>query len=266
MTKTDDNPAPHVQAAFINAIREEGTKAEACDWLQKIWNEKCALAARLAEVEQERDQLLNDTAIHSDQRAKYEDLRTSILAGEASRQDAADAIRDLCRDNEKLAVRCGDLKARAAMLSEALRVHHEWHLNQDQDANAWGIDPVDAYSGSGLCERTVDALAHNATPDAPVNEAERLCEALIGAADDLDTAGRELAELENVLSRDRWRSEHAHQCAREARKVIFGATTTLHVNEAPKSEHDREDVLTDLARAGQEWDAARIDQPKGEAQ
>ena len=31
--------APHTPAAFINAIREEGTKAEACDWLQKTWNE-----------------------------------------------------------------------------------------------------------------------------------------------------------------------------------------------------------------------------------
>lgn len=34
---------PHVQAAFINAIRAEGTKEEACDWLQKQWNETCAL-------------------------------------------------------------------------------------------------------------------------------------------------------------------------------------------------------------------------------
>ncbi len=34
---------PHVPAAFINAIREEGTKQQACDWLQKQWNECCAL-------------------------------------------------------------------------------------------------------------------------------------------------------------------------------------------------------------------------------
>jgi hypothetical protein len=34
---------PHVQAAFINAIREEGTVADACDFLQKQWNETCAL-------------------------------------------------------------------------------------------------------------------------------------------------------------------------------------------------------------------------------
>ena len=29
----------HVQAAFINAIREEGTKQEACDYLQKQRND-----------------------------------------------------------------------------------------------------------------------------------------------------------------------------------------------------------------------------------
>lgn len=53
-------------------------------------------------------------------------------------------------------------------LAEALRAHHEWHLNQDCDANAWGIDPVDAYSGSGLCEMTVAALS-----DTPREEGER---------------------------------------------------------------------------------------------
>ena len=43
---------PHVPAAFINAIREEGTKAEAIDWLQKTWNERCALSARVAQLEE----------------------------------------------------------------------------------------------------------------------------------------------------------------------------------------------------------------------
>lgn len=33
--------APHHPASFINAIAEEGTKAEAIEWLQKIWNELC---------------------------------------------------------------------------------------------------------------------------------------------------------------------------------------------------------------------------------
>jgi zona occludens toxin (predicted ATPase) len=43
--------APHVPAAFINVIREEGTKAEACDFLQKQWNETFMLKARIAELE-----------------------------------------------------------------------------------------------------------------------------------------------------------------------------------------------------------------------
>lgn len=35
--------APYVRAAFINAIAEEGTKAEAVEYLQKEWNENCEL-------------------------------------------------------------------------------------------------------------------------------------------------------------------------------------------------------------------------------
>ncbi len=38
---------PHVPAAFINAIAEEGTKAEAVEYLQKQWNETCALRAAM---------------------------------------------------------------------------------------------------------------------------------------------------------------------------------------------------------------------------
>jgi hypothetical protein len=38
---------PHVPAAFINAIAEEGTIAEAIEWLQKQWNENCALREQL---------------------------------------------------------------------------------------------------------------------------------------------------------------------------------------------------------------------------
>ena len=44
--------APFVRASFINAIREEGTKEEACDFLQKTWNEKCALQARVEEQDE----------------------------------------------------------------------------------------------------------------------------------------------------------------------------------------------------------------------
>ena len=37
-------------AAFINAIAEEGTKAEAVEWLQKTWNENCELHNVLREI------------------------------------------------------------------------------------------------------------------------------------------------------------------------------------------------------------------------
>ena len=33
---------PHIQAAFINALAEEGTKAELVRYLQKEWNTVCA--------------------------------------------------------------------------------------------------------------------------------------------------------------------------------------------------------------------------------
>lgn len=42
-----EDAAPHVSAAFINAIAEEGTKTEAVEWLQKTWNENCALRAEI---------------------------------------------------------------------------------------------------------------------------------------------------------------------------------------------------------------------------
>jgi hypothetical protein len=45
---------PHVQAAFINAIRDEGNKDEACDALQKEWNRACAIEA---EIERLREAL-----------------------------------------------------------------------------------------------------------------------------------------------------------------------------------------------------------------
>lgn len=47
MTNAEEPDYGHTPAAFINAIREEGTKEEACDWLQKLWNENCWMRARL---------------------------------------------------------------------------------------------------------------------------------------------------------------------------------------------------------------------------
>ena len=42
---------PHVPASFINALREEGTKEDCLEFLQKYWNEVCALHARIRELE-----------------------------------------------------------------------------------------------------------------------------------------------------------------------------------------------------------------------
>jgi len=50
MSNQPKKAAPHVQAAFINALAEEGTKEEVIFWLQKTWNERCALADALREI------------------------------------------------------------------------------------------------------------------------------------------------------------------------------------------------------------------------
>ena len=41
---------PHHNAAFINAIWEEGTKEESCRYLQQTWNELCELKQQLKPV------------------------------------------------------------------------------------------------------------------------------------------------------------------------------------------------------------------------
>lgn len=49
--------APHVPAAFINAIAEEGTKDEAIQFLQKQWNECCAMRDTIASLTEEVERL-----------------------------------------------------------------------------------------------------------------------------------------------------------------------------------------------------------------
>lgn len=73
--------------------------------------------------------------------------------------DGARNMENLARTVIALHARLAAAEAQVRALREALRKHHEWHLSQDRDGAAWGIDPVDAYSGSGLCEETVAALA-----------------------------------------------------------------------------------------------------------
>jgi len=53
----------HHPAAFINAISEEGTKAEAVSFLQEIWNDYCDLQEaliRLKFVDQRQLKFIKD--------------------------------------------------------------------------------------------------------------------------------------------------------------------------------------------------------------
>jgi hypothetical protein len=85
----------HVPAAFINAIAEEGTKAEAIEYLQKQWNENCALRAELKVIRDvavaplNREQIARTIAEHMWCGATYDD------ATEAEKDafvNAADAV------------------------------------------------------------------------------------------------------------------------------------------------------------------------------
>lgn len=51
---------PHVQAAFINAITEEGTHEDACKYLQEQWNEASYLRQALRQIVQFKPQLTPD--------------------------------------------------------------------------------------------------------------------------------------------------------------------------------------------------------------
>ena len=48
-----EEPFPHVPAAFISAIASGSTKAEAVRWLQRTWNEVCAIRAHAKRLQAE---------------------------------------------------------------------------------------------------------------------------------------------------------------------------------------------------------------------
>lgn len=62
---------PHHQAAFINAIADEGTKAEAIHFLQETWNELCELKKK----HQEEPELKN---LRTENERLREALETAI--------------------------------------------------------------------------------------------------------------------------------------------------------------------------------------------
>jgi len=79
----------HHPAAFINAIAEEGTKAEAVEWLQRQWNENCELrklnAEMLAALETCADLLWSYGGDQSSEDGwKTEELRDACLAARAA--------------------------------------------------------------------------------------------------------------------------------------------------------------------------------------
>ena len=55
-----------------------------------------------------------DSDLISEKRIKYEALAARISVGKASQQEACDAIMQLCRDNERLAVIAGRLREEAS--------------------------------------------------------------------------------------------------------------------------------------------------------
>ena len=66
---------PHVPAAFINNIADEGTKAEAVAYLQKQWNETCALRAALKDLYG----WVSDLPVKHPQQAEQRDRAAELL-------------------------------------------------------------------------------------------------------------------------------------------------------------------------------------------
>ena len=94
---------------YVAELRSYGMLStnQAADRIEQLTEERDRLRY-------ERDAILLDGTVHSDQREKYERLCARIAAGKASQQDAVEAIRQLCRDNERLALRRSDARAEAA--------------------------------------------------------------------------------------------------------------------------------------------------------
>ena len=116
----------HMAQKMRNRIEALTAEREALEQDNHRWKMECenfwrdrekTLTAERDRLREERGAILSDSTIHSDQREKYERLCARIAAGKASQQDAVDAIRQLCRDNERLALRRSD--ARAALKGES---------------------------------------------------------------------------------------------------------------------------------------------------
>ena len=101
----------YVRAAFINAIAEEGTKEEAVSYLQKQWNENCALRAETERLTASNAALIRERSsmIHTHRdninrlRADLDGWKQAARQAEAERDEALAQVAALMRDRADLA-------------------------------------------------------------------------------------------------------------------------------------------------------------------
>ncbi len=139
---------------------------EAPDGEWVLWEDHNAEVTRLTEalstVTAEQEQLLADSAIRSDQRVAYERLCARLSVHKASEQEAIDAIKALCRDNERLALLAGKNRARAEAAEAALDAARAEEVERGRaDALREIKEAVDAHSNEvwrEFCRDTLSAL------------------------------------------------------------------------------------------------------------
>jgi len=90
---------PHVRAAFINAIAEEGTKEEAVKFLQAQWNETCALHAENKRLNNALTEAVNQIGDLATQLGQAEGRLVAselvgVVEGWKARAEKAEAERD----------------------------------------------------------------------------------------------------------------------------------------------------------------------------
>lgn len=106
---------PYVRAAFINAIAEEGTKEEAVSYLQKQWNETCALRAEIERLKADLQKA------HEGWQAEVAVIR-SIADDNLARAEKVEAERDeaLAQLDDVLAIFGQRVTGRDTMTGEPL--------------------------------------------------------------------------------------------------------------------------------------------------
>lgn len=155
---------PYVRAAFINVIAEEGTKEEAVSYLQKQWNENCALRAEIERLKEQGPpheylaKILAQVAAQKRLAEKAEAERDAARAQVAAAYDVAaerlrmeegtfiasrviNAVKGLTPADAKAALEAyGRKKVWEGMKHMLNRLQHEGHVNPSltyADAIEW---------------------------------------------------------------------------------------------------------------------------------